>query len=162
MLRQKRRQREDPSAQAGWMFADLLLAIAIIFLATISFVPSEEALSAEMIAAATAAADPEVNVNKNSIPLTQFDQITIMLAMQKYAEDNGLPPEYTVSSVSIIGGYNPETETADRGTQTALRYATGIAELNLPYFKNTSTILSASSTIPSGQVVLNLTITSAK
>jgi hypothetical protein len=160
MLRQKRREREDPSAQAGWMFADLLLAIAVIFLATISFVPSEDALSPELIAAA--AADPTVNVNKNSIPLTQFDQITIMLAMQKYAKDNNLPAEYTVSSVSIVGGYNPESETADRGTQTALRYATGIAELNLPYFKNTSTILSASSTIPSGQVVLNLTITTPK
>lgn len=160
MLRQKKREREDPSAQAGWMFADLLLAIAVIFLATISFVPSEDALSPDLIAAA--AADPTVKVNKNSIPLTQFDQITIMLAMQKYAADNNLPPEYTVSSVSIVGGYNPETETADRGTQTALRYATGIAELNLPYFKNTSTILSASQTIPSGQVVLNLTITSAK
>ncbi|CAB4885601.1 unannotated protein [freshwater metagenome] len=160
MLRQKRRHREDPSAQAGWMFADLLLAIAVIFLATISFVPTEAALSPNLIAAA--AADPTVNVNKNSIPLTQFDQITIMLAMQKYAQDNNLPPEYTVSSVSIVGGYNLDSETADRGTQTALRYATGIAELNLPYFKNTSTILSASSTIPSGQVVLNLTITSAK
>ena len=160
MLRQKRRVREDPSAQAGWMFADLLLAIAIIFLATISFVPSEDALSPDLIAAA--AADPTVNVNKNSIPLTQFDQITIMLAMQQYAKDHNLPPEYTVSSLSIVGGYNPDTETADRGTQTALRYATGIAELNLPYFKNTSTILSASSTIPTGQVVLNLTITSAK
>jgi hypothetical protein len=160
MLRQKRAVREDPSAQAGWMFADLLLAIAIIFLATISFVPSEDALSPDLIAAA--AADPTVNVNKNSIPLTQFDQITIMMAMQQYAKDHNLPPEYTVSSVAIVGGYNPDTETADRGTQTALRYATGIAELNLPYFKNTSTILSASSTIPSGQVVLNLTITSAK
>lgn len=160
MLRKKPKAHEDPSAQAGWMFADLLLAIAIIFLATISFVPSEDALSPALLAAA--AADPTVKVDQNSIPLTTFDQITIMMAMQKYAKDHNLPPEYTVESVSIVGGYNTATETADRGTQTALRYATGIAELNLPYFKNTSTILSASSTIPSGQVVLNLTITSAK
>lgn len=142
------------------MFADLLLALAIIFLATISFVPAEDAVSAEM--QANAAADPTVAVNKSSIPLAKFDQITIMLAMQKYAADNNLPEDYRVTGVTILGGYSPATETPDRGTQTALRYATGIAELNLPYFKNTSTVLSSSSTIPSGQVVLNLTITSKK
>jgi hypothetical protein len=157
---QRRRDREDISAQAGWMFADLLLALAIIFLATISFVPAEDAVSAEM--QANAAADPTVAVNKSSIPLAKFDQITIMLAMQKYAADNNLPEDYRVTGVTILGGYSPATETPDRGTQTALRYATGIAELNLPYFKNTSTVLSSSSTIPSGQVVLNLTITSKK
>jgi hypothetical protein len=155
-----RREREDISAQAGWMFADLLLALAIIFLATISFVPTQDAVSAEM--AANAAADPTVAVNKSSIPLAKFDQITIMLAMQKYAADNKLAEDYRVTGVTIVGGYSPETETPDRGTQTALRYATGIAELNLPYFKNTSTVLSSSSTIPTGQVVLNLTITSKK
>jgi hypothetical protein len=154
------REREDISAQAGWMFADLLLALAIIFLATISFVPTQDAVSAEM--AANAAADPTVAVNKSSIPLAKFDQITIMLAMQKYAADNKLAEDYRVTGVTIVGGYSPETETPDRGTQTALRYATGIAELNLPYFKNTSTVLSSSSTIPTGQVVLNLTITSKK
>jgi hypothetical protein len=129
-------------------------------LATISFVPAEDAVSAEM--QANAAADPSVAVNKSSIPLAKFDQITIMLAMQKYAADNNLPEDYRVTGVTIVGGYSPATETPDRGTQTALRYATGIAELNLPYFKNTSTVLSSSSTIPSGQVVLNLTITSKK
>jgi hypothetical protein len=157
---QRRREREDVSAQAGWMFADLLLALAVIFLATISFVPTQDAVSAEM--QANAAADPTVAVNKSSIPLAKFDQITIMLAMQKYAADNNLPEDYRVTGVTIVGGYSPATETPDRGTQTALRYATGIAELNLPYFKNTSTVLSSSSTIPSGQVVLNLTITSKK
>ena len=142
------------------MFAALLLALAVIFLATISFVPTQDAVSAEM--QANAAADPSVAVNKSSIPLAKFDQITIMLAMQKYAADNNLPEDYRVTGVTIVGGYSPATETPDRGTQTALRYATGIAELNLPYFKNTSTVLSSSSTIPSGQVVLNLTITSKK
>ena len=156
----RRRKPEDVSGLAGWMFADLLLALAVVFLATISFVPAEDAVSAEM--QANAAADPSVAVNKSSIPLAKFDQITIMLAMQKYAADNNLPEDYRVTGVTIVGGYSPATETPDRGTQTALRYATGIAELNLPYFKNTSTVLSSSSTIPSGQVVLNLTITSKK
>ena len=111
---------------------------------------------------ANAESDSSVAVNKSSIPLSKFDQITIMMAMQKYAAENNLPDDYRVTGVTLVGGYNSTTETPDRGTQTALRYATGIAELNLPYFKNTSTVLSSSSTIPSGQVVLNLTITSKK
>ena len=31
---------EDASHLAGWMYADLLLALMVIFLATISFVPN--------------------------------------------------------------------------------------------------------------------------
>ena len=142
------------------MFADLLLALAVIFLATISFVPAKDAIAADV--AAKVAADPRIVVNKNSIPLAQFDQTAIMMAMQKYAADHNLPADYKVTGLTIAGGYNSATETADRGTQTALRYATSIAALNLPYFKNTSTVLAASSDIPSGTVVLNLTISSPK
>jgi hypothetical protein len=160
-LRNKRsRISEDLSAQAGWMFADLLLALAVIFLATISFVPAKDAIAADV--AAKAAADPHVVINKNSISLTEFSQTTIMMAMQKYAADHNLPADYKVTGLTIAGGYNSASETADRGTQTALRYATAIASLNLPYFKNTSTVLAASSDIPSGSVVLSLTISSPK
>jgi len=35
---------EDASHQAGWMFADLLLALMVIFLAAQSFVPKEASL----------------------------------------------------------------------------------------------------------------------
>lgn len=35
-----RSQVEDSSSQAGWMFADLFLALTVIFLATVSFIPS--------------------------------------------------------------------------------------------------------------------------
>jgi hypothetical protein len=160
-LRPRRhRKKEDVTGLAGWVFADLLLALAVVFLGTISFIPSEDAVSAEM--SAEAAADQSVDLSKTAIPLSKFDQITIMMAMQKYAADNNLPEDYRVTGVTIVGGFNTETESPDRGTQTALRYAAGIAELNLPYFKNTSTLLSSSSTIPSGQVILNLTIASKK
>ncbi len=160
MRPRRHRKKEDVTGLAGWVFADLLLALAVVFLGTISFIPSEDAVSAEM--SAEAAADQSVDLSKTAIPLSKFDQITIMMAMQKYAADNNLPEDYRVTGVTIVGGFNTETESPDRGTQTALRYAAGIAELNLPYFKNTSTLLSSSSTIPSGQVILNLTIASKK
>jgi hypothetical protein len=151
---------EDVTAQAGWMFADLLLALAVIFLATISFVPAKSLITSAV--ADAAAQSDSVLLNENSIPLVAFDQMTIMLAMQKYAEEKKLPADYKVVTVTITGGYNSATETADRGTMTALRYAAGIASFNLPYFKNTSTVLAASSSIPSGQAILNVTIASKK
>ena len=33
-------EQEDTTAQAGWMYADLFLALMVVFLATISFVPT--------------------------------------------------------------------------------------------------------------------------
>ena len=159
MPRKSDRIREDLSAQAGWMFADLLLAIAVIFLATISFIPSKDAIPTDILN--KAAQDARTVINKNSIPLKSFDERTILMAMQKYAAANNLPAEYKVTSVTIVGGYDAKSESPDRGTQTALQYAAGIASLNLPQFKNTSTILASSSSVGPGQAVLNLTISSS-
>ena len=159
MARKSDRIGEDLSAQAGWMFADLLLALAVIFLATISFVPSKDAIPTNILN--QAATDGRTVVNKNSIALKSFDERTILMAMQKYAADNHLPADYRITSVTVVGGYDSKTETPDRGTQTALQYAAGIASLNLPQFKNTSTILASSSSVGPGQAVLNLTISSS-
>ena len=96
---------------------------------------------------------------KTSITLTSIDESALIIAMQNYGAIEHLPAEYTVESMVIAGGFNPKTESSDRGTATALQYAAAIGSFNLPYFKNSATLLAASSEVPDGAVILNLQIT---
>jgi hypothetical protein len=151
---------EDASHQAGWMFADLLLALMVIFLAAQSFVPKEASLPtfAGLLGNKTTLTG-QVTPLKTSITLTSIDEAALIIALQNYGAIVHLPAEYTVDSMVIAGGFNPKTESSDRGTATALQYAAAIGSFNLPYFKNSATLLAASSDVPDGAVILNLQIT---
>ena len=151
---------EDASHQAGWMFADLLLALMVIFLAAQSFVPKEASLPTfSALLSNKTSLNGTVAPLKTSITLTSVDESALIIAMQNYGAIEHLPAEYTVESMVIAGGFNPKTESSDRGTATALQYAAAIGSFNLPYFKNSATLLAASSEVPDGAVILNLQIT---
>jgi hypothetical protein len=151
---------EDASHQAGWMFADLLLALMVIFLAAQSFVPKEASLPTfSALLSNKTSLQGTVAPLKTSITLTSIDESALIIAMQNYGAIEHLPAEYTVESMVIAGGFNPKTESSDRGTATALQYAAAIGSFNLPYFKNSATLLAASSEVPDGAVILNLQIT---
>ena len=161
--RQKFRGTEDLSGQAGWMFADLLLALTVVFLATVSFVPQKTSLiDLAGVTTKQTIVEPSVIISKTSITLTSTDEMTLLMDLQNYGSLQHLPAQYVVSGVTIAGGYNSATQSPDQGTATALRYASAIASYNLPYFKNTSTVLASDSSIPAGSAVLNLTIQSKK
>jgi len=152
---------EDSSHQAGWMFADLLLALMVIFLAAQSFVPKEADLPAfqGLLNSKVGLTNGTVSKLKTSITLTAIDEAALIDALQNYGAIQHLPADYTIDSMVIAGGFDPKTESSDRGTSTALQYAAAIASYNLPYFKNSATLLAASPQVPDGAVVLNLQIT---
>ena len=150
---------EDASHQAGWMFADLLLALMVIFLAAQSFVPKEASLPQF-----EGLLDNKTNIHsavaplKTSITLTSLDEATLINALQNYGAIEHLPATYTIDSMVVAGGFNPKTESSDRGTATALQYAAAIASYNLPYFKNAATLLAASPEVADGSAILNVEI----
>lgn len=151
---------EDASHQAGWMFADLLLALMVIFLAAQSFVPKEASLPQfEGLLSNKTSLNGTTAPLKTSITLTSIDEAALIDALQNYGAIQHLPSTYTVESMVIAGGFNPKTESSDRGTATALQYAAAIGSYNLPYFKNSATLLAGSSEVPDGAVILNLQIT---
>ena len=151
---------EDASHQAGWMFADLLLALMVIFLAAQSFVPKEASLPQfEGLLSNKTSLNGTTSPLKTSITLTSIDESALIIALQNYGAIQHLPAAYTISSMVIAGGFNPKTESSDRGTATALQYAAAIGSFNLPYFKNSATLLSASSEFPDGAALLNIEIT---
>ena len=152
---------EDTSLLAGWMFADLLLALMVIFLAAQSFVPKEASLPQFAgLLSNTTNITAQPNRLKTSITLTSIDESALIVALQNYGAIQHLPASFTIESLVIAGGFNVKTESSDRGTATALQYAAAIASFNLPYFKNSATLLAASSDVPDGAVILNLQIAS--
>ena len=158
-MKQRRVALEDASHQAGWMFADLLLALMVIFLAAQSFVPHEASLPQFAgLLGDSVNIKGNVTILKTSITLTSLDEATLINALQNYGAIQHLPADFTIDSMVVAGGFNAATESSDRGTATALQYAAGIASYNLPYFKNSATLLAASSQVPDGAVVLNIQI----
>ena len=152
---------EDASHQAGWMFADLLLALMVIFLAAQSFVPKEASLPqfASLLSNKTSLVGTTPQL-KTSITLKSLDEAALINALQAYGTAHNLPAAFTIESLVIAGGFNPKTESSDRGTATALQYAAGIESFNLPYFtNNTATLLAASSEVPDGEAILDVQIT---
>lgn len=143
---------EDPASLAGWMFADLLLALTVIFLATISFIPA--------IANGTKSEGPiaSFSIQNNTIALNKVDAKTVTAAMEEYAKVNHLPKEFKVGSMSVLGGYNPAKQTPSAGVATALKFATGISQLALPYFQGTATQIGSSGVVSDGHVILNLNL----
>ena len=102
---------------------------------------------------------PAADGHATSITLTSIDEAALIDALQNFGAISHLPSTYTVESMVIAGGFNPKTESSDRGTATALQYAAAIGSYNLPYFKNSATLLAGSSEVPDGAVILNLQIT---
>ena len=150
---------EDASHQAGWMFADLLLALMVIFLAAQSFVPKEASLPQfEGLLSNKTSLNGTTSPLKTSITLTSIDENALIVALQNYGAIQHLPASYTIESMVIAGGFNVKTESSDRGTATALQYAAAIGSYNLPYFKNSATLLAASSDVPDGAAILNIQI----
>lgn len=141
------------------MFADLLLALMVIFLAAQSFVPKEANLPAFAgLLSNKTNLHGKIEKFTTSITLTSPDEAKLVDALQHYGALAGLPSDFVIESMVVAGGFNPKTESSDRGTSTALNYAATIAGYNLPYFKNTATLLAASSDVPDGDVILNISI----
>ena len=151
-LHPKREKEEDVAGLAGWMFADLLLALTVLFLATISFIPTPVKGDAAVGPLAS------FTISANTIDLTKMDINTVKAAMAQYAAQNHISGNFRVGSMSVLGGYNPASETVSQGTQTALKFATAISSMDLPYFQGTSTQIGASPVVPSGHIILNVNL----
>ncbi len=152
---------EDLTGLAGWMYTDLLLALMVIFLATISFVPQVYG----NITSGTNLIDndqpaysysqyyekPLVKVYSSfNIDLIKQD-ITSFLVKEK------LPVTAFVGSIQIVGGYDPLTEDSSLGINRAVEYSSLIDKADPTILAKSSTILSSSTSIGANQVALKFT-----
>jgi hypothetical protein len=152
----RRREEEDATSMGGWLFADSFLALMVIFLATISFVPS---LGGGLTGTGNIGNIAGGNYVKGfNIAYESFDAARIEGDIAGFIEAEKLPRSSKVLFAKIVGGYNPATEKEEDGTFRALTFSGEIARSGISYFDSSKIDLGSSKLLKPNQVVLRLTL----
>jgi len=114
---------EDVTDKAGWMYADLFLALMVIFLATISFVPEfRQAPVSGSSTADTGVASSSMNKGAN-VQYSTFDPAKLKADVEEYKKENGLSSTASIVYVQVIGGYDANKQKINAGTLTAVEFS---------------------------------------
>jgi hypothetical protein len=152
---------EDILPQAGWMYADLFLALTVIFLATISFVP---AFSQGQVLNGVDNSDVGVNTATSFnyskgytllVPTDKFEQVPAKVS--EFLKQEKLDSNTEIIFVQLVGGFDPKTETPNDGQLRAITFA---VELNKNYpdlLINAQRFIESSPNVAPGNVALRLT-----
>lgn len=143
---------EDVTDKAGWMYADLFLALMVIFLATISFVPdlrtaptSSSATDGTKVASSTMGQGAQLQYSA-------FDAEKLKADIEAYKKENGLSTTSNIVYVQTIGGFDPATQKINDGTVTAVNFSLQMKNALPEYFTQTAFKIATDSGLPKNTV----------
>lgn len=152
---------EDSTLLAGWMYADLLLGLMVIFLATISFIPENNFISKSLVKATYKQVDKAFNFNRGiSLVYDKFDAKGLTQDINAFKKREGLDNNAEIIFTQILGGFDPKTESEDIGRNRALIYSFQLAKETSGLFAKTSVTAGGDSNLKPGQIALRLTFVS--
>ena len=136
------------------MYADLFLALMVVFLATISFVPAYLSNASKVNSSYN-----YVKVFKEPLIVVydSFDSKLIQKDINYFLLTRGLPNTTDIIYAQVIGGYAKENEDSSLAIQRALKFSQQLDASGIPALANVSTTLSASSTLAPGRVAIKFT-----
>ena len=149
-------EEEDATSQAGWLFADSFLALMVIFLATISFVPvigGDGVLGTGKVGKIAGSN----YVDGLVLAYEEVDKARITNDIATYIGSKNLSPNTAVLYAKVIGGFTSEEGEA-KGSLQALTFAVDLQKAEIPYFADAKIDLGSSNLIPTKTVVLRLTL----
>ncbi|NDH81253.1 MAG: hypothetical protein EBY68_04725 [Actinobacteria bacterium] len=150
---------EDLTFLAGWMYADLFLAMMVVFLATISFIP--EYFGNNKNATADSAYNyTEIYKKPMVVTYEGFNGDLIAADIRAFIADNKLPPDTEIVYAQIIGSYNKNLESPGEAILRAQQFSTKMDMSNLTLLNKASTTFSSTTSIPSNRVVVKFTFAS--
>jgi hypothetical protein len=159
--RQVEGEAEDATLLAGWMYADLLLGLMVIFLATISFVPIDNFVSKSLVKATYKQVDKAFNFNRGlSLVYEKFDAKGLEVDIEAFKKREGLDNDSEIIFAQILGGYDPKTEDVQTGRNRALVYSFSLTQDANGLFNNASVTAGGESSLTKDQVALRLTFVS--
>lgn len=151
-----RRVEEDATSQGGWLFADSFLALMVIFLATISFVPS---LGGGLSGTGNIGNIAGGNYIKGlNLAYESFDPVQIQSDIETFLIAEELPKNSKVLFAKIVGGFNSANENESAGTLRALAFSAEITKANIETFRTSKIELGSSKLLKANQIVLRLTM----
>lgn len=128
----------------------------VIFLATISFVPS---LGGGLTGTGNIGNIAGGNYVKGlNIAYQSFDAAKIQQDIDGFIAGEKLPRNSKVLFAKIVGGFNPNTESEDDGKYRALMFSAEISKAGIAYFENAKVDLGANKLLKPNQIVLRLTL----
>ena len=149
---------EDLTGQAGWMYTDLMLALMVIFLATISFVP-------QFTGNSDAAADPNnsdysyskifdesMNILYESFSLSQIE-----LDIARFKSNKVLPQDSDIVFAQYVGGYSSVSENPATAIARALAFSQKLDSANPELLASAATTLSSSNVLKANQIIVRFT-----
>jgi hypothetical protein len=149
---------DDPSLLAGWMYADLLLGLMVVFLATVSFIPIDNYTSKSLVKASYKQVDKAFNFNKGlSLIYDKFDAKSLEKDITAFKLREGLDLNSEIIFAQILGGFDPKTESADTGRNRALIYSFDLRQDQNGLFNNASVTAGANSGLKPSEIALRLT-----
>jgi len=149
---------DDPSLLAGWMYADLLLGLMVVFLATVSFVPIDNFLSKSLVKASYKQVDKAFNYNKGlSLIYDKYDAAALEKDIAAFKNREGLDINSEIIFAQILGGFDPKIESADAGRNRALIYSFSLRQEKNGIFNNASVTAGSDSGLKPTEVALRLT-----
>jgi hypothetical protein len=150
-------EEEDASPLAGWMYADLLLALMVIFLATISFVPNFSN-SSNAVTSQIKQISSGYNYNRGlSLVYNGFDSQLISQDIESFKVKEGLPADAEIIYAQILGGFDLKTENADDGKLRALEFSIKLSKDNPQLFATAATNLGSNLVLKPNEIALRLT-----
>lgn len=152
---------DDATLLAGWMYADLLLGLMVIFLATISFVPIDNFVSKSLVKATYKQVDKAFNFNRGiSLIYNKYDALALEKDIAAFKRREGLDNDAEIIFAQILGGYDPKIETVNEGRNRALLYSFNLSQEQSGLFRNTSVTAGGDPSLKSGEIALRLTFVS--
>lgn len=153
----------DISPQAGWVFADLLLALSIIFLTSISFdTPgkSGEITSTELSSSALAEIDftdlPKLKTKTLTLEFNEFNQEKILAGIQEFQSKDLSPRNTYIVYAQLIGGFDSKLEGSEEGSLRAAKFLIELKKSRMTEFDSAGFDISTSSLIKPGFVVMRI------
>ncbi len=134
------------------MYADLFLAMMVVFLATVSFVP--EYLGNLRQNNSTTYSYSEIYRVPMVVEYEGFDGEQIASDIAAFKVANRLPQDTKIVYAQVVGSYNKANETPSDAIQRAKVFITKIDTTNADILANASTTLSTTTSIPITRVVL--------
>jgi len=149
-------EEEDVSFLAGWMYADLFLAMMVIFLATVTFIP-EYLGKLDQTATNSAYNYKEIYNKPMVVAYDGFDPKQIEQDVAAFLRAEKLSQDSDIIYVQIVGPYDPNTESAADAITRAQNFSRKLDMVESGLFMNASTTLSSTTSIPTNRIALKFT-----